>query len=182
MRFTIYEISDNNNGGCDWVALWDNDYRFSKKLKQLGQILCLDFEPTGTSFVTGSQTGWICIWDLEEKTLLRKFPLINPDPPKGAERCNLVRAPMTNRTIYCYNVKSQNLFQCKTRITQTDPSPPAPPEEPIDDQPADSKDKQSGRLSKRPPVVTPRKNKPGRRDRIDETDRIEVDTLNVFKH
>ena len=123
------------------------------------------------------------MWDLDEKTLLRRFPLINPDSPKVTERCNLVRALTINKVIYSYNVKSQNLFQCKTRITAGGPSPPAPSEEPIDDQTAENRDKQSNKLSKRPTGGTPRKDKSGRRHTaIDEADRIQVDTVNVFKH
>ena len=101
----------------------------------------------------------------------------------------MVRALTINKVIYSYNVKSQNLFQCKTRITAGGPSPPAPSEEPIDDQTAENRDNTtygdnpSGKLSKRPTGGTPRKDKSGRRHTaIDEADRIQVDTVNVFKH
>ena len=36
MRFTIYDIYDNNSSGTDQVLLWDNDYRFDKRVKAMG--------------------------------------------------------------------------------------------------------------------------------------------------
>ena len=54
MRFTIYDVYDNNTGGCDYGMTWDKDYRFDERLRFMGQLLCLDFEQTCTTFITGS--------------------------------------------------------------------------------------------------------------------------------
>lgn len=44
MRFSIFYIQDDNIGSADFNLIWDNDYRFKKELKSMGQIFCLDFE------------------------------------------------------------------------------------------------------------------------------------------
>ena len=44
MRFTIYDVYDDSVGGCSSTLVWDNDYRFIKKLAVLGAIKSMDFE------------------------------------------------------------------------------------------------------------------------------------------
>ena len=72
-RFTIYFVQDDNNGSCETSMVWDKDYRFDKSLTQMGLILSLDFEKSCLTFVTGTHLGWILIWNLKDKQLIRRF-------------------------------------------------------------------------------------------------------------
>ena len=44
MRFTIYDVYDDSMGGCSYALVWDNDYRFNKKIAALGSVKSMDFE------------------------------------------------------------------------------------------------------------------------------------------
>jgi len=73
LRFVIYYVQDDSMGSCDINLIWNKDYRFDKLIKSMGQIISLTFEKTCMTFVTGSQFGYICIWDLQTKSLLRRL-------------------------------------------------------------------------------------------------------------
>ena len=107
MRFTIYDIFDDTSGGSEYQMLWDKNYRFDPKLKDLGQIECIDFEKRGCEFLTGSNLGWICIWDLKFKFLLRKFRNFSVEGP--FESVNIIRTLNDYKHIIVYNKNSKRL-------------------------------------------------------------------------
>ena len=77
LRFSIFYIQDDNIGGTDFSLIWDNDYRFNRQLKQMGQILSLDFENSCKTFVVGTQLGWICLWDFSERAMRYRIRVKN---------------------------------------------------------------------------------------------------------
>ena len=77
-RFSIFYIQDDNVGSADFNLIWDNDYRFNRTLKSMGQVLCLDFEKNAKTFITGTQCGWVCVWDLNDRVLKHRVRVKNP--------------------------------------------------------------------------------------------------------
>lgn len=72
-KFSIYYILDDMEGSVDSQEIFTKDYKFDSKLKAMGQILTLDFEEKCVTFVTGTSLGWIQIWDLQNKSMTRRF-------------------------------------------------------------------------------------------------------------
>ena len=115
MKFTIYYIYDDNIGGCDYQVVWSKDYRFDRSIRAMGQIISLDFEQQCVTFITGTAQGWICIWDLQEKRILRRIRVVNPET--GCfEACNLIRNMNMEKNILSCDATTKNLFLITTDI------------------------------------------------------------------
>ena len=55
------------------TEIWDNDIRFDKEIRSLGKFTSIDFDDKCKTFVTGTNMGWICVWDLVKREFLSKF-------------------------------------------------------------------------------------------------------------
>lgn len=123
MRFTIYNVYDDQIGGCEYSLVWDNDFRFTPKLSKFGNVMCLDFDRSCTTCITGSSTGWIIIWDIAEERLLRKFRNIDPEKtqvprPKVLLPCYIIKTMIGNKLAFTYDVVSGTLLMHRTKINQ----------------------------------------------------------------
>lgn len=110
LRFQIYNMYDDQLGQVEYYMVWDNDLRFNKALRSLGKIISLDFENDLKTFITGTNLGWICVWDLENKQHLRKFQVLDGTRP---DQCNLVRDFSNEKIIVSYSNKTMNLYIAK---------------------------------------------------------------------
>ena len=72
LRFSIYRVQDDSQGSADVTLVWDNDYRFDKELRAMGQITAIDFEQYCQTFISCSQSGVVIIWDFHEKRIIRR--------------------------------------------------------------------------------------------------------------
>jgi hypothetical protein len=90
LRYSIYYIQDDNMGSADFTLIWNNDYRFDKHLKSMGQILTMDFHKSCKTFITGSQLGWICIWSLCDRVLMHRIRVKAPGSDQ-IQMCNIVK-------------------------------------------------------------------------------------------
>lgn len=75
----------------------------------MGKILCLDFEDECKTFVTGSNLGWIGIWDIPERSYRRGFPIVDP-ATKRAEPMDMIRDIAGESILITYCYKTQHLL------------------------------------------------------------------------
>lgn len=88
----------------------------------MGKICCLDFEDKCVTFVTGTENGWIQIWDLQNKCLIRRFRLFDPISKKVLP-CNIIRVLKAERAVISYNLRTRSLLITKVlRRTAEDKS------------------------------------------------------------
>lgn len=74
----------------------------------MGQVLNLDFEADCLTFVTGTSLGWIQIWDLQNKCLLRRFRTCEPIREKFYVP-NLVKVLKDEKTVISYSIMTKQL-------------------------------------------------------------------------
>lgn len=98
-RFTIYNAYDDKLGNAEQFLIWDHNLRFDKSLRALGKLTALDFENECSTFITATNQGWICVWNLGEKQLAKKFKL----PLETPDGCNLLRNYFAETHIISYS-------------------------------------------------------------------------------
>jgi len=76
----------------------------------LGKLISLDFENKCKTFITGTNLGWICIWNLEDKELMSKFQIRN-EITRRPDVCNLLRDHDGENTVLSYSNKTMNLYR-----------------------------------------------------------------------
>ena len=54
------------------------DYKFDRQIRQYGKILSVDFTHDCERFVTGTNSGYVCFWDIKQKQIIHKYKVINP--------------------------------------------------------------------------------------------------------
>lgn len=77
-RLMIYYIYDEDCTGADQDLVWDINYRFDNSVKKYGMHNCIDFEDKCLTFVSGTNIGNVCIWNLEERAMTHTVRVINP--------------------------------------------------------------------------------------------------------
>jgi hypothetical protein len=121
--FSVYTVCDDGNGNSEISEkdeIWTLDYTHDKELKYIGKITSLDFNNSCTSFVTGSNLGWICIWGLEHRELKSKFKISLDDCPERLLQCDLLRDFNDERLLIHYENKSMNLFCTYSYVVETE--------------------------------------------------------------
>lgn len=91
------------------------DYKFDLEIKGMGQIINLDFGQECLTFVTGTSLGWIQIWDLQNKCLLRRFRTCEPISKKFYVP-NLVRTLTMDRAIISYSILTRQLVITTAKV------------------------------------------------------------------
>ena len=109
-RFTIYNVYDDANGNVDLYMCWDNDYRFKRNLRTMGDITALDFDDKCLTFASATQMGWICTWNVNDQQLLTKFQIMNPNFKNISDSINMLRDINQEKCILSYSFKSQILY------------------------------------------------------------------------
>ena len=69
MRFTIFYIYEESFLGADKDLIFDCKYRFEDNIRSYGVINALDFNQDCTNFVTGTNMGWVCFWNLTDRKI-----------------------------------------------------------------------------------------------------------------
>ena len=64
------------------------------------------------TFVVGTDIGWIQIWDLKNKSLIRRFRLVDPLYKKIVP-VNMIRVLKMERAFITYNVLTRSLIITK---------------------------------------------------------------------
>jgi hypothetical protein len=75
----------------------------------MGKLISLDFENKCKTFITGTNLGWVCIWNLEEKELMSTFQIRNEITGRP-DVCNLLRNHDGENTVLAYSNKTMNLY------------------------------------------------------------------------
>ena len=81
-RVAIYYIYEEETKGSEIDLCWDMRYRFNKKILRYGQQQCMDFDDDGVTMVTGTNAGWVLVWNISERKLRQKTILTNPNNDK----------------------------------------------------------------------------------------------------
>ena len=102
-------MSDNEGEGIDKQVYMHCHYGLNKDLISMGQITCIDFEQNCQTFVAGTNIGWIQIWDMNKKTILRRFRSIDPIT-KQPDVINFIKVNQQEKTIFSYNVTTMQLY------------------------------------------------------------------------
>ena len=92
------------------VEVWDNDLRSDPKVRSLGKLISLDFENQCKTFITGTNLGWVCIWNLDDKELMSKFQ-VRDEITRRPDVCNLLRDHDGENTVLSYSNKTMNLYR-----------------------------------------------------------------------
>ena len=81
-RFAIYYLYDEEYAGADQNLVWEMNYRFDNSVKKYGMHSCIDFEDGCSTFISGTNIGYVCVWSLDKRVMLSSFRVINPQTEK----------------------------------------------------------------------------------------------------
>ena len=101
---------DDGMQQIEYTEVWDKDIRFDRNVRNYGKMISLDFENKCKTFITGTNLGWIVVWDLLNKCKLNAIQVLNNERP---DQCNLIRDFSNERVIVSYSNKSMNLYVTK---------------------------------------------------------------------
>ena len=105
-KFYLFYVYEEDLQGCEKDLIWEYDYKFEKEVRKYGKILCVDFEDKCETFVTGTNSGWVCCWDIHDRVIKHSFRVVNPTS-KRPEAVNLIRDINEERIIVTYSYLSQ---------------------------------------------------------------------------
>lgn len=129
-RFTVYSMYMDLTSVCELNSRFDCNFHRKKELKAYGQPLCMDFEESALTFVTGSNIGWICTYDITCMNIIDALFVRNPRNPHQIESIDLIRDICQERYLVCYSMRTQHLMfirkprtrhECRPHPSEDDP-------------------------------------------------------------
>lgn len=72
-RWAVYYIQEDGEGGIEIRNHMDHNTKFDQYCVQMGQVISVDFEHSCNTLIAGTKIGYIQIWDMMSKTLLRRI-------------------------------------------------------------------------------------------------------------
>lgn len=112
----MYFIYEDDSKGSELDKFIDIEYKFNKDINIFGKINCMDFEDHGTHLITGTNLGWILIWNINEKNIVKQIQIFDPIINKPMN-ISQIREIIDEKTIIAHSKQTNTLVATEVCIT-----------------------------------------------------------------